>query len=129
MTVGTILALAALLTVVGTLAWYYPKMMNVSAPLRPWREQALMAAALLMAGSAGFLHAGIFGYISASLAAVLATLFLLVTLTSGMPDQHVAVSVGSRAPDFRAFDAHGNSFRLSDLRGSPVLVKFFRGHW
>ena len=26
-------------------------------------------------------------------------------------------------------DAEGESFRLSALRGKPVLLKFFRGHW
>jgi hypothetical protein len=129
MTVGTTLALAALLAACGTLAWYYPKIINVTAPLRPWREQALMGLALVLAGSASVLDPGLLGYLSGGLAALLAGLFLLLTLTSGLPDQPPAVAVGGEAPDLHAFDADGREFRLSQLRGAPVLLKFFRGHW
>jgi len=129
MTAGTTLAFVALLTACGTLAWYYPKIKNVTAPLRPWREQALMGLALLLAGGASFLHPGVIGYLIGGLAAILAGLFLLLTFTSGLPHQPPAVAIGGEAPDFRAFDAEGNEFRLSQLRGSPVLLKFFRGHW
>ncbi len=129
MSSGTMLALAALLVVAGTLAWYYPKIKNVTAPLRPWREQALMGLALLLAVAAGFLDPGVIGYVSGGIAVLLAALFLLVTFTSGLPHQLPAVAVGGQAPDFVAFDAAGQEFRLSQLRGSPVLLKFYRGHW
>jgi hypothetical protein len=129
MTPGTLLALAALLVVAGTLAWYYPKIQNVTAPLRPWREQTLMGLALLLAGGATFLHPGVFGYLTGGLAVLLAGLFLLLTFTSGLPDQPPPFAVGDVAPDFSAYDAEGRAFRLSQLRGSPVLLKFFRGHW
>jgi hypothetical protein len=119
----------ALLVAAGTLAWYAPKIKNVAAPLRPWREQALMGLALLLAGGAGLLHPGVIGYLSGGIAVLLAGLFLLLTLTSGLPDQPPAVAVGGPAPDFSAVDASGQAFRLSELRGSPVLLKFFRGHW
>jgi hypothetical protein len=126
---GTTLALIALLIVAGTLAWYYPKITNVTAPLWPWREQSLMGLALLLAGAAFFGHPGAVGYLSAALAVLLAGLFLLLTLTSGLPYQPPAVAVASEAPDFRAVDAEGKEFHLSQLRGSPVLLKFYRGHW
>jgi hypothetical protein len=129
MTPGTILALAALAVAVGTLAWYYPKIVNVTAPLWPWREQVLMALVLVLFGTAAFLHPGVIGYAAGGLGVLLAGLFLLLTLTSGMPQRPLAVAVGEPAPDFRAFDADGNEFRLSQLLGSPVLLKFYRGHW
>jgi len=129
MTPGILLAFAALLVVTGTLAWYYPKIQNVTAPLKPWREQALMGLALLLAGGASFWHPGAIGYVSGGIAVLLAGLFLLLTFTSGLPQQSPAVAVGSGALDFRAFDAEGQEFRLSQLHGSPVLLKFFRGHW
>ena len=129
MTPGTLLALAALLVVSGTLAWYYPKIKNVTAPLRPWREQTLMGLALVLAGSAVWLHPGLIAYVSGGIAVLLAGLFLLLTFTSGLPNQPPLVAVGELAPDFGALDADGNEFRLSQLRGSPVLLKFFRGHW
>jgi hypothetical protein len=129
MTPGTVLAVAALLIVAGTLAWYYPKIKNVTAPLRPWREQALMGLALLLTGGAAWLQPGVIGYFSGGIAVLLAGLFLLLTFTSGLPDQPPAVAVGDWAPDFCALDAAGKEFRLSQLRGAPVLLKFFRGHW
>jgi hypothetical protein len=100
MTAGTVLAVAALLIVAGTLVWYYPKIKNVTAPLRPWREQALMGLALLLAGGAAWLQPGVIGYCSGGLAVLLAGLFLLLTFTSGLPDQPPAVAVGDWAPDF-----------------------------
>jgi peroxiredoxin len=39
------------------------------------------------------------------------------------------VAVGQEAPDFAASDSGGATFRLASLRGAPVLLKFFRGHW
>jgi len=33
------------------------------------------------------------------------------------------------APDFRAIDARGRQFQLSELLGWPVLLKFYRGYW
>jgi hypothetical protein len=129
MTPGTALALAALLVVAGTLAWYYPKIKNVTAPLRPWREQALMGLGLLLAGGAAWLQPGVIGYVSGGLAVLLAGLFLLLTFTSGLPHQPPVVAVGELAPDFCATDAEGDEFHLSQLRGAPVLLKFYRGHW
>jgi hypothetical protein len=129
MTPGTLLAFAALFIAVGTLAWYYPKITHVTAPLRPRLEQALMGLALLLAGGAAFWQPGLAGFLGGGLAGLLAGLFLLLTLTSGLPQQPPTVTVGSQALDFQALDAAGHTFRLSQLQGAPVLLKFFRGHW
>src|SRR5262245_64672222 len=56
-------------------------------------------------------------------------MFLVATATSDLPKKTLAVSVGPIAPDFTATDATGRDFRLSDLRGRPVLLKFYRGFW
>ncbi len=40
-----------------------------------------------------------------------------------------AVAVGSPLPDFTAPDHEGRPFALASLKGHPVLMKFFRGHW
>lgn len=39
-----------------------------------------------------------------------------------------AASLGV-APDFELPDAHGAKHRLSDYRGSRVVLVFYRGHW
>ena len=129
MTTGLILAGLSLVTGAGTIATYSPKMRRNQATLRPRREQVLMVLTLLLAISAFFQHPGIVGYVIGVVAIVPAALFLLGTSTSGLPRLQPAASVGAIAPDFSAVDADGRAFRLSDLRGSPVLLKFFRGYW
>lgn len=129
MTPGLILAGLSLVTGAGTIATYSPKMRRNQATLRPRREQVLMVLTLLLAISGFFQHPGIVGYVIGALAIVPAALFLLGTSTSSLPALQPAVSVGAIAPDFSAVDADGRAFRLSDLRGSPVLLKFFRGYW
>jgi len=128
MNTGTILAVLSLATAAGNIATYYPKMMSNHATLRPRREQALMALALLLALAAFFLQPGIAGYLLGALAIIPASLFLLGTFTSGLPHQKPAVAVDALAPDFSGLDADGKEFRLSDLR-TPVLLKFYRGYW
>ena len=38
-------------------------------------------------------------------------------------------TLGAPAPDFALVDQSGKTVRLSDLRGAPVLLVFYRGHW
>jgi peroxiredoxin len=129
MTTGLILACLSLATAAGTIATYAPKMRRNQATLRPRREQALMVLTLLLAIGSFFQHPGIVGYVIGAIAIVPAALFLLGTNTSALPRMLPAVSVGALAPDFSAVNADGKAFRLSELRGSPVLLKFFRGYW
>ena len=39
------------------------------------------------------------------------------------------VAVGTMAPDFALESYDGRVIRLSDLRGSDVVLVFYRGHW
>ncbi len=39
------------------------------------------------------------------------------------------VPAGAVAPDFEWIDDNGNCVHLNDLRGQPVLLAFFAGHW
>jgi hypothetical protein len=38
-------------------------------------------------------------------------------------------ALGTAAPDFALLDQNGSTVRLSDQRGAPVLLVFYRGHW
>ena len=38
-------------------------------------------------------------------------------------------AIGAPAPDFALSDQSGSAVRLADLRGAPVLLVFYRGHW
>src|SRR5262249_12783617 len=129
MTTGTILTALAFVTAAANLAAYHPKMTGNQATLRPRREQALMVLALALAGAGFLLGPGVVGYVIGGVAIVPAALFLLATATSGLPNQTLAVAVGDAAPDFSLVDAAGQPFRLSELAGSPVLLKFYRGYW
>ena len=129
MTEGLVLTAASLVATAGNLAVHYPKITGNRASLRPRREQAVMILAVLLAAAGFSLGPGIIGYLLGGLALVPALLFLLGTLTSGLPAQRPAVAVGDIAPDFALLDAQGREFRLSALRGAPVLLKFYRGYW
>lgn len=39
------------------------------------------------------------------------------------------LSVGSKLPDFELSDSDGDTFRSSDLVGSPAVLMFYRGNW
>lgn len=129
MIAGLTLTSLSLAAAAGNIATYYPKMMSNHATLRPRREQAFMVLALALAVAGFLMHPGLVGYIAGGLAIVPASLFLLGTSTSGLPQKRPAVAVGDMAPDFVATNAEGKQFRLSDLRGSAVLLKVFRGYW
>jgi peroxiredoxin len=126
---GLMLTAASFAAVIGNLVVYHPKMMSNRATLRPRLEQAVMLLALVLAAAGFFLSPGIVGYTLGAVALVPAALFLLATSTSGLPAKNLAVTVGEPAPDFTSVNAEGRRFQLSDLRGSPVLVKFYRGFW
>jgi hypothetical protein len=84
------------------------------AHVRGSRWPVKAAAGLGLASSllfGGFLIAYVFG-ISNSLPAATATTRALV-----------------QAPDFELEDAAGRVLRVSDYRGSKVVLVFYRGHW
>jgi hypothetical protein len=38
-------------------------------------------------------------------------------------------AIGKPAPDFAVLDEHGHATNLTDFRGGPLLLVFYRGHW
>ncbi|MDX1649241.1 MAG: hypothetical protein R3263_05240, partial [Myxococcota bacterium] len=65
----------------------------------------------------------------AGVALVLAAVWVGLGTLARQSRQEPAVAVGSPLPDVTAPDPHGEPFRVADLRGRPVLLKLFRGHW
>ena len=125
MNIGIALALASFLVVAGAFIWT-----KISArPLPAAAERGVALAGLLLAASALFSHPGALGYGIAGLGLAVSGFFFFLTFMSGLPEQRAAVAVGGMAPDFHSFDSDGREFRLSDLLGSRVLLKFFRGTW
>jgi peroxiredoxin len=125
MNIGLALAVTSFLLMAGAVIWT-----NLSGrPLPPATERAVAFAGVLLSGGALFAHPGAIGYAIAGVAFAASGFFSILTFMSGLPEQHAAVAVGSRAPDFRSLDSDGREFRLSMLAGSRVLLKFFRGTW
>ena len=67
--------------------------------------------------------------------AVVATVVLVLVLlllflrAIQVPKPQIASAQGKLVPDFTLKDQDGHDFTLSSLRGSPVLLIFYRGYW
>src|SRR5882724_3082132 len=125
MTIGMTLALASVFLVACAFAWTK----TTGRPLPPAAERGVAVAGALLGAAALVSHPGAVGYAIAGIGVALGGFFSFLTFVSGLPEQEAAVAVGSEAPDFRSFDSDGTEFRLSELSGSRVLLKFFRGTW
>lgn len=63
------------------------------------------------------------------IAIAIAALFMGLDRIAALPTPVPNVGIGDLALDFTATTSEGDDFSLSSLRGRPVLLKFFRGHW
>lgn len=86
-----------------------------------------LGAACGIAGLVG--GAGIGGGVAGAFAALGGFVFLALFAGSGQRRVPPAVSVGGPVLDLIATDDEGRPFDLARLRGRPVVLKFFRGHW
>lgn len=129
MNVTFVLSIGAAGSVASAIAIYQPKVHRNAAPLHPRVEQSLMVGALSLAIASLIAGPTMGSAIISVLAMLPASLFLLGTTKSRLPSQTPNLSVGRNAPDFTVVDAEGEPVRLSNLRGTPVLLKFYRGFW
>ena len=60
--------------------------------------------------------------------ALAAAFFGMLYVFSAMPPA-AGPPVGAPAPDFGLRDQGGQTVRLGDFRGKPLLLVFYRGHW
>ena len=121
-------ALAAALTV-ATLVLWFRWIQRVELGERRWVVNALLVGVLALATLAFASGVGLGGGLLAGASALLASVYFGLLALAGQSKQAAAVSVGSPLPDFRASDENREPFELASLRGRPVLLKFFRGHW
>lgn len=128
-TSGAVLGIVGALVVVGSGVRWLQLMQHVRIP--KGRRAFLVAngGGALLGGAALVLGAGAVGGIAAGIAIVGGLLFLGLAATSGQAKVVPAVSVGGDVIAFTATDDEGRSFALGSLRGTPFLLKFFRGHW
>ncbi|MBW2423192.1 MAG: hypothetical protein JRG86_03040 [Deltaproteobacteria bacterium] len=129
MTPATVLGwLAFALLVVSTLLWFrlagqvrLPR--NRSGFVLAWSGAALLGGLAIYAG------AGWLAGIPAVLAVFAGGMLSILTAVSAQQAAPDAIAVGEPLRDFAALDEEGRRFELSSLRGRPILLKFFRGHW
>jgi len=118
--------LALVLVLPTTLVWAWLAFkVRVPANRMPFLAAWSAGAAL---GVIALLQSG--GSPAAWVAAALGGSLVFLALTG---DQRAAapdsVRVGEPLPAFTAPDEHGQPFDIRSLAGSPLLLKFFRGHW
>ena len=61
--------------------------------------------------------------------AAIVVLGVLFWLGTRVPKPQTASAAGQVLPDFTVKDQDNHDFTLSSLRGSPVLLIFYRGYW
>jgi hypothetical protein len=78
-----------------------------------WRRRSFLSVAglVLSAACAGLLAGYVF------------------VLSEQLPDIREVVAVGSSAPEFALPDEQGQTVRLSDVAGRPLVLVFYRGFW
>ncbi len=126
---GQTISLIAAAVAIGNLGLYWLRVKAVRLPDRATGQQVAMMLAGALAVTALMNQPGWVGGTAATIALLLAAAFLIMTLTSGTPSTAPAVEVGHPAIDFTTTDSQGDPFTLSQVKGRPVLLKFFRGHW
>jgi peroxiredoxin len=126
---GTQLAVfaAAVAGVTGTL--WLRLMMKGRIPKDLTAFLAANVAAALLGVAALLLGTNLAGAIASGLAIFSGSIFVALYAASGQERKTPAVAVGGRVLDFTATDDEGQPFAVSNLRGRPFLLKFFRGHW
>ena len=125
---GNWVGIAALVLAVGGAVFWFSQARAVNIP----ENRTLFVGLWLVAAALGvwaIVKAGWIGRVAA-VPAVAVGLFLPFTVS--ISEQILppgAIEVGDTIPAFSAPDDRGELFDSARLRGTPVLIKFFRAHW
>lgn len=120
------LGLASFILACATWLEYLARIPKERIPNRPFIHTGLQIAAIglgiaaLVTGQTAVLGLA---------AIVLGGFFLWLLTQAGMPKNTIAVHVGEPLLPFVAVTDAGEPFDSSELSGSRVMLKFFRGHW
>ena len=126
---GNIIALGALVvTVMNTTVWlkkaFAGKLPSNRIPtVLVWLSSAALGVIALDQ------EPNLLGKISAYLAILGSFLFVLTVAISKQKVGDDVIKVGDTIPSFTSLDDTKTKFNSEELAGSPVLIKFFRGHW
>ena len=126
---GTPLALLSLGLAVGCTMFWFSQARAVNIPENRMVFVAVWLSAVALGIAAFIRKPGWIGIIAA-IPAIFFGLFLPFTVS--ISEQILppgAIQVGQVIPSFSAPDDRGEIFDSEQLRGHPVLIKFFRAHW
>lgn len=126
---GAVLGVAGGALMLGAGARWWQRMQAVRLPANAAPYVVASAAAVALGVAAILAGPGLVGGVGAGLALVGGLAFLGLFAASGQRRTPPAVAVGAPVLDLVATDDGDRPFALADLRGRPVLLKFFRGHW
>ena len=124
-----IISLLAFAVMVATTATWFKRIEQVAIPdnrlgfLAMWLLAALLGVSSFFTAGAGWLS-GIFAAVG-----ILVGGGFLVLYALGKQGEDQPIQVGDSMPAFTALDGDKNLYDSSVLNDSPVLIKFFRGHW
>ena len=123
------LGIFALLITLGAGTLWIRALRRVALP----KNRAAFLFTFLLAGALGTLAlvqgTGWIGGVCSGFSIFVALFFLLTVAIGKQRTGAEVIRVGDLIPAFTAVDEHGENFDSLGLAGSPVLIKFFRGHW
>ncbi|MFO0688442.1 MAG: hypothetical protein U0900_07025 [Myxococcota bacterium] len=126
---GGILGAIAFALSVGALALWIQRMRRVALENGRGLPFALFAAAVALGSIALAREPGWIGGALASAGLALGMVWIGLALLARQSSPIPNVAVGQALPSIVAPDEHGAPFDVASLRGHPVLIKLFRGHW
>ena len=125
----TLLTVAAVVLVCAALTLWFRWMNEVSLRGRRWIPLSMVGVGGLLSLAALAQGGGIALGVVSGLTLAVSAGFLFLAALAPQSKQTPALAVGGPILDFTAVDENDQEFRLSDLSGKPILLKFFRGHW
>jgi peroxiredoxin len=126
---GAVLGGVAFAAVAAAGASWMRGMARVQLPQDARAHLAACATGVVLGAAALMSAPGLLFGSLATLALLGGGAFLALYAASGQRTGTIRVAVGEPALEFSARDDSGERFALAALRGRPVLLKFFRGHW
>ncbi|NIS01689.1 MAG: hypothetical protein GWN99_11600 [Gemmatimonadetes bacterium] len=121
-----IIGIASFVVVFGAVARWFQLAWRVDLPEDPVVFRVLVAIGVIL-GLTSFASGT--GSALAPWAIGLGLFYLYLSFTGGQRSAASHVEVGDAIPAFSAPDHNDETFDSASLSGSPVLIKFFRGHW
>lgn len=131
---GRGLAWIGLLLIVAGVIGYFLVVFRLAAWLPSVRNDAvpnwvLIGAGLLLAIVAARRSSGRTVKVLLGVDLVLVGLFAVLLYVVPVVPSATGPTIGAPAPDFAMLDQSGTTVRLAELRGAPLLLVFYRGHW